>query len=112
MVGLFATARISGKEGLFYGGDWGLLGKQLVAIVSVIAFSFILTWLIAKAVDMTVGFRAEEEYANVPGEQEERAYDFQTAERLGALVSGKRVSSDDELVKQISTLLRAREDDR
>lgn len=112
MVGLFATARISGKEGLFYGGGWGLLGKQLVAIVSVIAFSFILTWLIAKAVDMTVGFRAKEEYATVPGEEEERAYDFQTAERLGALVSGKPASEDDELVKQISTLLRSRESGR
>ncbi|MYQ75892.1 MULTISPECIES: ammonium transporter [unclassified Streptomyces] len=112
MVGLFATARISGKEGLFYGGGWGLLGKQLVAIVSVIAFSFILTWLIAKAVDLTVGFRAKEEYANVPGEEAERAYDFQTAERLGALVSGRRVASDDELVQQIKRLLRARESEK
>ncbi|SCD48226.1 ammonium transporter, Amt family, partial [Streptomyces sp. OspMP-M43] len=112
MVGLFATARISGKEGLFYGGGWGLLGKQLVAIVSVMAFSFILTWIIAKAVDLTVGFRAKEEYGTVPGEEAERAYDFQTAERLGALVSGKRASSDDELVQQISRLLRARAEDR
>ncbi|NEE05697.1 ammonium transporter, partial [Streptomyces sp. SID7499] len=105
MVGLFATARISGKEGLFYGGGWGLLGKQLVAIVSVMAFSFVLTWIIAKAVDLTVGFRAKEEYGTVPGEEAERAYDFQTAERLGALVSGKPASSDDELVQQISRLL-------
>lgn len=112
MVGLFATARISGKEGLFYGGGWGLLGKQLVAIVSVIAFSFILTWIIAKAVDLTVGFRAEDEYDSVPGTDRERAYDFQTAERLGALVSGKAVTSDDELVRQITKLLRAREESK
>ncbi|WUV71879.1 ammonium transporter [Streptomyces sp. NBC_01477] len=110
MVGLFATARISGKKGLFYDGGWGLLGHQLVAIVSVLAFSFILTWLIAKAVDLTVGFRAAEEYGSVPGAEQERAYDFQTAERLGALVSGKRVGSDDELVRQIATLLRTRKD--
>ncbi|MFB7190249.1 ammonium transporter [Streptomyces sp. NPDC056230] len=112
MVGLFATARISGKKGLFYGGGWGLLGKQLVAIVSVIAFSFILTWLIAKVVDLTVGFRAVDEYERVPGSEVERAYDFQTAERLGALVSGKAVTSDDELVRQITKLLRAREESR
>ncbi|RPK65721.1 Ammonium transporter NrgA [Streptomyces sp. ADI95-17] len=112
MVGLFATARISGKEGLFYGGGWGLLGKQLVAVVSVIAFSFILTWIIAKAVDLTVGFRAEDEYDSVPGTDRERAYDFQTAERLGALVSGKAVTSDDELVRQITKLLRAREESK
>ncbi|MGN5631784.1 ammonium transporter [Streptomyces sp. AC154] len=112
MVGLFATARISGKKGLFYGGGWGLLGKQLVAVAAVIAFSFILTWLIAKAVDLTVGFRAKEEYGRVPGEEQERAYDFQTAERLGALVSSKPLTSDEELVKQISTLLRARRQEK
>ncbi|MFF8612133.1 ammonium transporter [Streptomyces sp. NPDC015350] len=112
MVGLFATARISGKEGLFYGGGWGLLGKQLVAIVSVMAFSFVLTWVIAKVVDLAVGFRAPDEYDSVPGTERERAYDFQTAERLGALVSGKAVTSDDELVRQITKLLRAREESK
>ncbi|MEL5955068.1 ammonium transporter [Streptomyces sp. CLV115] len=112
MVGLFATARISGKKGLFHGGGWGLLGKQLVAVVSVIAFSFLLTWIIAKLVHLTVGFRAEDEYESVPGTDRERAYDFQTAERLGALVSGKAVTSDDELVRQITKLLRAREESK
>ncbi|MEE1772323.1 hypothetical protein PUR34_30185 [Streptomyces sp. JV185] len=110
MVGLFATARISGKKGLFCGGGWGLLGKQLVVIVSVMAFSFILTWIIAKVVHLTVGFRAQDEYGGVPGTERERAYDFQTAERLGALVSGKAVTSDDELVREITKLLRAREE--
>ncbi|MER5743364.1 ammonium transporter [Streptomyces sp. NPDC002225] len=112
MVGLFATARISGKKGLFYGGGWGLLGRQLLAIVCVIAFSFLLTWIIAKLVDVAVGFRAKDEYEKVPGTERERAYDFQTAERLGALVSGKRITSDDELVKQITRLLRAREESK
>ncbi|MFD7971724.1 ammonium transporter [Streptomyces clavifer] len=113
MVGLFATARISGQKGLFEGGGWALLGKQLVAIVSVIAFSFILTWLIAKAVDLTVGFRAEDAYDNVPGEEEERAYDFRTAEQLDALVSGTTApgtarKNDAELVREITELLRDR----
>lgn len=89
---------------------WGLLGRQLVAIVSVIAFSFVLSRLIAKAVDLTVGFRSEEEYGSVPGADRERAYDFRTAERLGALVAGEPAGSDDELVRQIATLLRARRD--
>ncbi|WP_328466239.1 ammonium transporter [Streptomyces sp. NBC_00448] len=110
MVGLLATARVSGKKGLFYGGGGGLLGRQVVAILAVMAFSFLLTWIIAKAVDLTVGFRAAEEYEKVPGQDRERAYDFQTAERLGALVSGRPVSSNDELVRQIATLLRARKE--
>ncbi|WP_405675103.1 ammonium transporter [Streptomyces sp. NBC_01511] len=112
MVGLFATARISGEKGLFYGGGWGLLGKQLVAVVAVIAFSFTLTWIIAKVVELTVGFRAKEVYGKVPGADRERAYDFQTAERLGALLPAGAVTSDDELAKQITKLLRAREDSK
>ncbi len=55
------------------GGGWALLGKQLVAIAAVMAFSSVLTWHIAKAVDRTVGFRATEEYAGVSGREEERA---------------------------------------
>ena len=111
MVGLFATAEISGKEGLFYGGGAALLGKQVVAICAVAAFSFVLTWLIAKLVEVTVGFRAATDYERVPGEEEERAYDFSTAERLGALVSADRKPrSDDELVQSIRDLLRSRED--
>ncbi|UGQ12728.1 ammonium transporter [Yinghuangia sp. ASG 101] len=110
MVGLMATARISGKEGLFYGGGVSLLWRQLVAIAAVAAYSFAVTWLIAKVVDKTVGFRTKEVYENTPGEETERAYDFSTAERLGALVRGKPVTDDDELVGRIKDLLRARED--
>ncbi|RBL81230.1 ammonium transporter [Streptomyces cavourensis] len=91
-----------------------MLGKQLVAIAAVMAFSFVLTWLIAKAVDRTVGFRATEEYAGVPGKEEERAYDFRTAERLEEIVAGKAASaaSDEEIVRQISRLLRDRQASR
>ena len=51
-------------------------------------------------------------YADVPGEEAERAYDFQTAEWLGALVSGRRMASDDEPVQQITRPLRAREGEK
>lgn len=113
MVGLFATAQISGKKGLFYGGGGGLLGRQVVAILAVAAFSFVLTWLIAQLVEKTVGFRASSDYEHVPGENDERAYDFSTAERLGALISKDRAPrSDDELVRSIRDLLRAREDSK
>jgi Amt family ammonium transporter len=110
MVGLLATAQISGTEGLFYGGGFALLGKQLVAIVSVAAYSFVLTWLIAKLVEAVLGFRAPRPYERVPGAESERAYDFSTAERLGALIrTDEPVRSDDELVKRIRDLLRARQ---
>ncbi|UQA37560.1 ammonium transporter [Streptomyces sp. HNA39] len=96
------------------GGGWALLGKQLVAIAAVMAFSSVLTWHIAKAVDRTVGFRATEEYAGVSGREEERAYDFRTAWRLEEIVAGKAASaaSDEEIVRQISRLLRDRQASR
>jgi ammonium transporter, Amt family len=65
-IGLFATGTFSGHEGLFYGGDAALLGKQAVAILATGSYSFVLTWLIAKGVDKTVGFRTATEYEAVP----------------------------------------------
>jgi ammonium transporter, Amt family len=66
-IGLFATGTFSSQEGLFYGGDAALLGKQAVAILATGAYSFVVTWLIAKGVDKTVGFRTADEYQDVPG---------------------------------------------
>ncbi|WP_431038312.1 ammonium transporter [Streptomyces sp. P6-2-1] len=105
MVGFFATSGISGKKGVFYGGGGTLLGKQVVAILAVMAFSFAMTWLIAKAVDLVIGFTDERAYASVPGEDEERAYDVRTAERLGALAGG-RPGPDKDTVAEIQRLLR------
>jgi Amt family ammonium transporter len=106
MVGLFATARISGQKGLFYGGGWDLLGKQVVAILAMAAFSFILSWLLAKLVQATVGFRADAPYEAVPGASAEEAYDTLTADRLGSLVHDKAVRGDSELVARIAELIR------
>ncbi|HZV75884.1 MAG TPA: ammonium transporter [Conexibacter sp.] len=82
-IGLFATGTFSGKEGLFFHGGAALLGKQVVAVLACGAYSFVLTWLIAKAVDKTVGFRAADAYAEVPGGMEERAYSFDMLEERG-----------------------------
>lgn len=90
MVGLLATAQVSGKKGLFYGGGLSLLWRQVVAVLAVAAFSFVMTWIIAKAVHAVVGFTHKEAYAAVPGQDEERAYDLRTAERLDALTAGDR----------------------
>jgi Amt family ammonium transporter len=75
-IGLFATGTFTGKEGLFFDGGVTLLGKQAVAVLACGAYSFVVTWLIAKGVDKTVGFRAEDAYAEVPGGKEELAYSF------------------------------------
>ncbi|MBF9069529.1 ammonium transporter [Streptacidiphilus fuscans] len=70
MAGLAATGVMTGKKGLFYGGGWDLLGKQLVAVLVIGLFAFAMTALIGKVVDLTVGLRqsphaAEEEHEQV-----------------------------------------------
>ena len=83
MIGLLATqANVEnlgfGSAGLFYGGGLTQMGKQLVAVVAVMVFAFAVTWVIAKLIDMTIGFRVDEE-TEVSGidqaEHLETAYD-------------------------------------
>lgn len=58
LIGFLATAAVTGgARGLLYGGGFGQLGRQTVAVLAVGSYSFALTWLIAKAVDRLVGFR-------------------------------------------------------
>ena len=49
-------------SGLFYGGGLALLGKQAIACAAVLTYSLVMTLIIAKVVDMLVGFRAHEEH--------------------------------------------------
>jgi Amt family ammonium transporter len=61
LIGLFATDAAPNKtNGLFYGGGIGLLGIQTVATVATLAYSFAVTWVIAKVIDITVGLRIDE----------------------------------------------------
>jgi Amt family ammonium transporter len=62
LIGVFAVESMTGgTEGLLYGGGFGQLGKQLVAVVAVGAYAFLTTYGIGKAVDKVLGFRASEE---------------------------------------------------
>jgi len=69
LLGLFADKGVNaaGVDGLLNGGGGGLIGKQLVAVVATLAFSGVLTFIIAKAVDATVGLRvnADDEAAGL-----------------------------------------------
>ncbi|MFD8570454.1 ammonium transporter [Streptomyces sp. NPDC059639] len=64
LIGLFATSAMTGsaaKEGLFYGGGFGQLGKQALAVLVVAAYTFLVTYGIGKVIDRLLGFRAEAE---------------------------------------------------
>lgn len=80
LLGLFGEEAINsiGADGLFFGGGFTLLGWQIVALAAVIAFSFCGTWLIAMAIEKTIGLRVdpadEETLDNV--QQGMEAYQF------------------------------------
>ncbi|GAA3293355.1 ammonium transporter [Arthrobacter citreus] len=62
LIGLFATdAAPNGVSGLFYGGGFGLLGIQALAAAAVLVYSFVVTWVIAKVLALTIGLRIPEE---------------------------------------------------
>jgi ammonium transporter, Amt family len=62
LIGLFATdAAPNGVSGLFYGGGVELLGVQSLATVTVLAYSFGITWVLAKILDKTIGLRINPE---------------------------------------------------
>ncbi|MFJ2116285.1 MULTISPECIES: ammonium transporter [unclassified Streptomyces] len=52
LVGLLATGGVGGLT---------QLGKQAVGAFSVMAYSFVVSWILAKIVDATIGFRASED---------------------------------------------------
>ena len=58
-IGLIASksANAAGVDGLFISGSPSQLGKQLIAALSVAAFSFTATYIIATVLQKTVGFR-------------------------------------------------------
>ncbi|MGW5074509.1 ammonium transporter [Rhodococcus sp. NPDC004095] len=91
LIGFLATeAAPNGVAGLFYGGGFGLLGKQTVAVVAVLAYSFIVTWLIAKGMDKATGLRVHHDIERdgldvaVHGES---AYSIEAPEFGGAVVT-------------------------
>jgi Amt family ammonium transporter len=62
LIGLFATDKApNGVSGLFYGGGFQQLGIQALATVSVLAYSFGVTWALAKILDRAIGLRIKPE---------------------------------------------------
>jgi Amt family ammonium transporter len=61
LLGLFADKGINalGADGLFAGGGLSLLGKQLLAVVATLVWSFVVTFVLAKIIDATIGLRVK-----------------------------------------------------
>jgi Amt family ammonium transporter len=61
LIGLFGTSMVNGANGLFYSGGWSLMGRQVVAVIAVVAYSFIVTYLLALIIEKTVGLRVSQD---------------------------------------------------
>ena len=62
LIGILATADApAGVDGLLYGGGADQLWRQAVGAFAVLAFSFVLTLILAKVIDLVMGFRIPEE---------------------------------------------------
>lgn len=59
-VGLFGSETLTGGS-LFFGGEGKLFGAQLLSSLTVIAFSFVVAYVLGLLIDRTIGFRAKEE---------------------------------------------------
>ena len=57
LLGFFATTEVNaaGKDGLFFGGGSTLLIEQVIAAVVVLVFSFVVSIVIAKVIDVAFG---------------------------------------------------------
>jgi Amt family ammonium transporter len=64
LLGFFADSAINSvvtNEGVFLGGGGDLLVDQIVASVVTLAYSFVVSFIIAKVIDTTMGMRASAE---------------------------------------------------
>jgi ammonium transporter, Amt family len=65
LLGLFADTAVNaaGRDGLFHGGGLSLLGDQTIAVLATLAFSFAVTFVIAKVLGKVLpgGLRISEE---------------------------------------------------
>lgn len=91
LLGLFASAEINPavtNEGAFLGGGADLLLDQLVASGVVLAFSFVATLIIGKAIDLVVGLRVSEEDEDAGldlSQHAESAYNFGDVGSMGRI---------------------------
>ncbi len=90
-VGFLASdSATAGVNGLFYGGGLDQLGRQTLGALVVLAYSLVVSYILALVIARTIGFRVDEEDEVAGIDQSEHAeagYDFAT---LGAGGAGFR----------------------
>ena len=76
-LGLFADTKVNslGFDGLFFGGGSALLVDQIIAVAATFAFSFVVTYVVARILNATMGIRVspEDELAGLDQSQHAEA---------------------------------------
>ncbi|TMR95221.1 ammonium transporter [Nonomuraea basaltis] len=102
LIGFLATEDApNGRAGLFYGGGWGLLGAQAVAALAVLAYSFVVTLVLALALKKVIGLRLSDEQEASGADlavHAENAYDM-SGESFGPAISQPAVRTAAKPVK-------------
>ena len=75
LLGFFSDTKVNslGFDGVLFDGGSKLLVNQLIAIGATFAFSFIVTWVVAKILDATIGLRVSAEDELVGLDQSQHA---------------------------------------
>ena len=97
-VGLFATKSVPGNDdfiGLFYGGGVSLLGKQLLGVVSVAAWTAITMTIVFTLIKVTVGLRASRQEEIIGLDTTEHGLVSSYADFAPAISSISAYTSDD-----------------
>lgn len=90
-IGFYGSQAVNsvGLNGLFYGGGAELLGKQAFGALFVLAYSFIVTFIIGFIINATIGFRVtrDEEVEGIDlNEHAESAYEIAGSSRGGSSI--------------------------
>jgi len=93
-IGFLATTGVNelGKDGLFYGGGWGVLGTQTIGAGSVLLYSFVITIILALILKAMMKFRIskDDEVVGIDLSQHaETAYDY--APSSGGVLTGRGI---------------------
>ena len=92
IVGTLLIGFVGVEVGLFNGGGTEQLVKQAIGVVAVLAYSFIVSFLIAKIIDKTIGFRIsrDEEIAGIDlAVHAERGYELSDNTQGGVFGASK-----------------------
>ncbi len=98
-IGFFGTTSVNslGADGLFYGGGTSLLGKQALGAGTVLVYSFVMTYILGKIIDKTIGFRIDRD-AEIEGidftEHAESAYELDTRTGSGSFGGSLRMAEE------------------